>query len=64
VELPFLIERLNTSSPRPRPAAAVLETNLQAIPGYAAFIAPSPTARPQKLHTDGYVDVLAARQSP
>jgi hypothetical protein len=60
VEPTLSIDRLDIPAPRPRPAAAVLEAKLRAIPGFASFIAPLLVDRPQKLHTDGYVNKLRA----
>jgi hypothetical protein len=58
VEPTLSIERLDIPAARPRPAAAMLEANLRAIPASADFIAPLLVDRPQKLRAEGYVNKL------
>ncbi len=52
------IERIDGPATRPRPAAAVLEAKLRAIPAAAAFIAPLFVGQIEKLRQEGFVNSL------
>ncbi|MET0240908.1 MAG: hypothetical protein ABW184_13540 [Sphingobium sp.] len=58
VEPTLSIERIDAPAVRPRPAAAILEAKLRAIPTAAGFIAPLLVGQVEKLRQEGFVNKL------